>query len=223
MKADMIDFNKTKSFKIGKAFNIPIKIHWSFIFLALLFYQAVGIFGVIAFSFIVVAHEFGHALVAKKYGIHTEDIILHGLGGVARLVGYMPTPNQEILICGAGPVVNLGLATLGIPFMFIPQTAPFASYWIAFNIVLGIFNLFPIFPMDGGRILRGFIRKFKPDLLKSTKISIIIGNIIAVGLIPVFILNGMFLALFVVVIISAAGWMEYKSLKKVLGKDFLLC
>jgi len=107
------------SFQLGKLFNIPVKVHWSF---ALLLIYVIGtsisqgagiyqmIFGILftlGIFVCVVAHEYGHALTARKYGIETFDIILSPIGGVARLKSIPEKPLHEFWVTVMGPVVNL--------------------------------------------------------------------------------------------------------------------
>jgi Zn-dependent protease len=120
---------------------------------------AAGFFGSI------VAHEMGHALTARRYGIQTESISLHVLGGVARILREARTPGQEFTIAAAGPAVSLGLGAVfaGLAWL-LPATggalgAVSLSFWYLgqVNILLGLFNLLPGFPLDGGRILRALV------------------------------------------------------------------
>ena len=102
---------------IGRFFNIPLKIHWSFILLlAYVLFNVIAndslvFLGYVGFLFLcVVLHEYGHAIAARKYGVKTKDIILSPIGGVARLETLPEKPIQELIIAFAGPFVNLLLA-----------------------------------------------------------------------------------------------------------------
>ena len=98
---------------IGRFFNIPLKIHWSFILLlAYVLFNVIAndslvFLGYVGFLFLcVVLHEYGHAIAARKYGVKTKDIILSPIGGVARLETLPEKPIQELIIAFAGPFVN---------------------------------------------------------------------------------------------------------------------
>lgn len=143
--------------------GIPIRLHSSFLVLAALLILldvasgglgsalgtlllGLGLFGS------VLLHELGHALTARRFGIDTHSITLYPFGGIAALSAEPQTPRAELWIALAGPAVNfvlaaagLGLASLGTPLM---------GTFAAINLALGLFNLLPAFPMDGGRVLR---------------------------------------------------------------------
>lgn len=193
------------SFKLAKLWGIDIYVHYTFMLLLIWIFVSRGgkndwatslisvLFTLIVFA-IVTLHEYGHALTARRFGIPTKNITLWPFGGVATLQGQPQTPRQEILIALAGPAVNLVLASasyLFINFIFIPYLAsqfiPIvqiyaveALYWFMWsNIVLMAFNLIPAFPMDGGRVLRGFLAR-KYDFLTATDKAVSIGRACAV-------------------------------------------
>ena len=117
---------------------------------------------VVAVFACIVAHEFGHVLVARVFGVTTPDITLYPFGGVARLNTIPQEPIQEFLIAIAGPAVNI-IITAGLlilagatltPAALAHDQADLASRLATTNLVLAVFNLIPAFPMDGGRVLR---------------------------------------------------------------------
>lgn len=109
---------------------------------------------------IVLWHELAHCLAALSYGIRTRDITLFILGGVARIDGIeRMTPRQEFFVTVAGPLSNLVPAILMVLFGLVQVPAEnepmtLLTHICFINFLLGIFNLLPAFPMDGGRILR---------------------------------------------------------------------
>lgn len=118
------------SFQVAKAFDIPVKIHWSFgLFILYILYvgtsngndwPTVGLMvlaGLLLF-FCVVLHEYGHALTARKFGVSTRDIILSPIGGVARLERLPEKPIQEFYVAIAGPLVNIAIVLIIIPIMY---------------------------------------------------------------------------------------------------------
>jgi Zn-dependent protease len=118
----------------------------------------------IGFMGSILAHEAGHAVVAKRNGISSREIRLSLFGGVAALERGAPDPGSEMRVAFAGPAVNLLVAVgaLGGAFAFARTGADSilldAIIWLgAINLILGVFNLLPGLPLDGGRILTGFL------------------------------------------------------------------
>jgi Zn-dependent protease len=112
-----------------------------------------GAIAVVAFFLSILAHELGHAFVARRYGVETQSIDLWALGGVARLDRESPTPRADGLIAAAGPLTSLaiGVVTFGIA---LAVDSPVLG-WIGFiNVALAVFNMLPGAPLDGGRVLR---------------------------------------------------------------------
>ncbi|MEE4119299.1 MAG: site-2 protease family protein [Paracoccaceae bacterium] len=169
----------TWSFSIGHLFGSDLRIHATF-FLLLAWvgaaaYAAAGpeaavvnVVFVLALFACVVAHEFGHALTARRFGISTPDITLLPIGGLARLERMPEDPRQEIIVALAGPAVNVVIwAVLVFVFGAAPSLDaleniedPAAGFWgrlAAVNLFLVVFNLIPAFPMDGGRVFRALL------------------------------------------------------------------
>ncbi|MGC4073441.1 MAG: site-2 protease family protein [Nibricoccus sp.] len=117
----------------------------------------------------VVLHELGHAFTARSFGVRVSRILLTPVGGMAEFDRIPRAPGQEIIIALAGPAVNFLLITLlllfvNVPtmdelFSFEPTFASLARHLLAMNIAMGCFNLVPVFPMDGGRVLRALLAK----------------------------------------------------------------
>ncbi len=149
------------SLNLGRYFGIPVRAHWSMALVAVLFGVnlanslglVAGIIAVIAFFVSILAHEFGHALVARRYDVQTESIDLWALGGVARLDREPATPRADGFIAVAGPLVSLaiGIVTFAGGYMMRSNTL----LWIGFvNLALAVFNMLPGAPLDGGRVVR---------------------------------------------------------------------
>lgn len=146
-----------KAFKIGTILGFRIEISFTFlIILALMGFQFGALGGLIAAVVVfgsVVAHELGHAVVARRLGIEIRGIELHILGGAAKMARMPKTARDEILIAVAGPAVSflLGAAGVGLGYGLGYRPLMIFGYW---NLILGGFNLLPALPMDGGRVLR---------------------------------------------------------------------
>lgn len=188
------------SFSIGKIAGTEIRVHLTFFILlawiAIVYYQTGGpqamIFGlsfIITLFACVIAHEFGHILVARKFGIRTPDVTLLPIGGVARLERMPKQPLQEILIALAGPAVNIVIAIVLLIIggaNYDPESLrnienpniSFLSKLAMVNIFLALFNLIPAFPMDGGRVLRAILA-FRLNRTRATRIAANTGQMFA--------------------------------------------
>ena len=143
----------------------------------------------IAVFVVVVLHELGHALTARRFGVGTRDIILLPIGGVARLERMPEEPRQELLIAIAGPAVNVVLAAFCYLILFAFPNIPAPQYTLlsggfigdmfAVNVVLIIFNALPAFPMDGGRVLRSLLA-MRMNYARATGIAAAVGKLFAV-------------------------------------------
>ena len=180
-----------KTYNLCKVFGIPIKLDISVILLMILLATtygdlALGISAGIALLISIALHELGHSVVAMAFDCKVRDITLMMMGGCATLLSMPRKAWQEFLMALAGPVVSFILGAAGIyAALFLPgipqNIRHFLAYQVgALNIILGIFNLVPAFPMDGGRILRSFLQQFFMTRLKATWIASRIGRFLAV-------------------------------------------
>lgn len=127
-------------------------------------YWAMGVAGAIIFFLSIVAHEFAHAMVARRFGMPMRGITLFVFGGVAEMDDEPPSARAELLMSIAGPATSV---VIGIVFLGATALTNFAQapkmitsvllYIGSTNIVLAIFNLIPAFPLDGGRVLRSIL------------------------------------------------------------------
>ncbi|WP_442887872.1 site-2 protease family protein [Congregicoccus parvus] len=167
------------SFKILRVAGIDVRIHVTFLLFLLWIgwshytfggveqaYSGVGL--MLALFGCVLLHEFGHAFAARRYGIHTPDITMLPIGGLARLERMPEKPGQELVVALAGPAVNVVIAGVAIlifdcRFDLRALTAldqpevSFGDKIASVNVMLVLFNLLPAFPMDGGRVLRALL------------------------------------------------------------------
>lgn len=189
------------SFSIGRILGSELKVHVTFlILLAWIGFSAysqsglqaaiISVLFILALFACVVAHEFGHALMARRYGIRTPDVTLLPIGGVARLDRMPERPLDEIAVAVAGPAVNVVIWALltvffgarsGLFAMLSGGDAPsgFLDQLATVNLYLLAFNLLPAFPMDGGRVLRALL-SMRLGRRRGTALAARIGQILAV-------------------------------------------
>jgi Zn-dependent protease len=135
----------------------------------------------------VFLHELSHALAARDQGVRVGGITLHIFGGVSQLDAEPPTPRAELLIAVVGPLTSFAIAGLCLAAdRFVGGPAGFhalASYLVAINLMVGLFNLVPGFPLDGGRVLRATLWWWTGRLAHATRIASGIGLAVALLLI----------------------------------------
>ena len=197
----------SSGFLIGRIRGIAIRVHWSWLFVfALVTWQLqgillpqlvpgwspgerwVGAFAASAVFFLsVLLHELSHAFVALHYRMRVPSITLFIFGGVSSIDGEMQTPGQEFRIAIAGPAMSIaiGLVLGALSFALPGDLSRILFYLAAINLILGVFNLLPGFPLDGGRVLRSIIWATSGDLTKSTRIAALSGTALAWGMIAV--------------------------------------
>ena len=147
--------------------------------------------------FCVLLHELGHSYVAQRYGVEIKDITLMLIGGVSSMEEIPRNPSQELKMAFAGPLVSLiiGFTILLANFLVSSMVVPYATTPIymmfnilgTINIVLGLFNLLPAFPMDGGRVLRAWFAK-RMNYIQATHYAASVGKIFAflMGIVGLF-------------------------------------
>ena len=168
------------AWKLGRVAGIDVFVHATFLLIVLwvglgqwleegsLGGALAAVAFLLAVFFTVVLHEFGHALVARRYGIRTRDVTLWPIGGVATLERMPEDPRQELWVALAGPAVSAGIAAA--IFLWLTLTAQlgtitgldltagsFLERLMVVNVALVLFNILPAFPMDGGRVLRALL------------------------------------------------------------------
>lgn len=207
------------SLDVATVFGIPVRVHATFL-LIVGFYAYVAHSGgqsvtgavvlVLAVFGCVVLHELGHALMARRFGVRTREIVLYPIGGIARLEN-IPGGWAEILIALAGPAVNVAIAVLLLPFAAhalasglpaSPGRGPIAVELLVANLFLFAFNLIPALPMDGGRVLRAALSlRMRED--RATRIAAAVAQFVALGFGALGLFAGnpilLFIALFVFV------------------------
>jgi Zn-dependent protease len=163
----------------------------------------------------VLGHEFAHIGAGRLLGIRVPTIVLHIFGGAA-LFPVIPYGKREIQIAIAGPLFSLLLAGIFIPLSWLlpPDSLPYAAVHFlgVINLILGGFNLLPIFPMDGGRIFRGLLYIFNgQNAVTSTKWAVYTGWVIA----PFAVYFCFGLNMWTIVILAFMGFLGYTELKAI--------
>ena len=145
----------------------------------------------------VLGHELSHALMARAEGIEIEEIVLHPFGGLARLRNEPENPRAEFRIAVAGPAASFLFALISfvllLPAMMsdYPTIAGVLLLLCAGNLLLAVFNLFPGYPLDGGRVLRAILWKRTKDIKEATRLAGICGMLIA----AILIIFGVYMAI----------------------------
>ncbi|MFI5004273.1 MAG: site-2 protease family protein [Solirubrobacterales bacterium] len=166
----------------------------------------------------ILAHEFGHALVARRHGIEIEEIDLWLLGGVSRMRGEAHDPEDELRYAIAGPAVTAVIAAcFGLLALLLPASTPDAvvalvGYQALVNGLILVFNLLPAFPLDGGRVLRSLLWRRSGDMQGATATAAGVGRsfgYVMIGLGAFALLSGapegLWLALVGFFIVTASG------------------
>lgn len=151
-------------------------------------YWSLGLVTSLLFFASVVGHELAHSLVARANGIQVRDITLFIFGGAAQLADEPRRARDEFVMALAGPAMSLGLAGIfGLLWQLGAGTDDglhaLAGWLASINLMLGLFNLIPGFPLDGGRVLRAAIWGLGGDLKRATLIATAVGRYVAFALI----------------------------------------
>ena len=199
---------------IGKAFGISLRLHYSwFVIFALVTWAlaasyfnptdyptwslsariAAGLITSVLFFGSVLAHELMHSIVSQRQGVPVQSITLFFLGGVSQITSEPKQPKDEFRMAIVGPLTSLVIGGIffGIYFglrnvdTFAAQFVTGIAYWLGIiNLFVGVFNLIPGFPLDGGRVLRSLIWWRSGNLKSATRVASNIGR--AVGFIFIF-------------------------------------
>ncbi len=218
------------SFRLGRIFGVEIAVHPSWLVIGFLItyslaagqfpllyagwspalYWIVAAVTAVLFLVSVLGHELSHAVLARRFGLRVTGITLFVFGGAASLEGEPERPRDEALIAAAGPATSLliGVLLLGVEaVVHQPQVSALAG-WLGFiNVTLGVFNLLPGFPMDGGRILRAVLWHLRGDRFRATRTAAAVGRLfgyllIGLGVVIAFQTGSLFGGIWVALI----GW-----------------
>jgi Zn-dependent protease/predicted transcriptional regulator len=192
-----------RDWQIGRVLGIPIKVHssWFLVFalvtwslatgylpdelphLSAARYWGMGVIAALLLFVSVVLHELGHSYVALRYHIPIGGITLFVFGGMAQMRREPPGPKAEFLIAIAGPLVSFALGGIclgGAALLKASQASPglpaLGSLLSDVNLTLGLFNLIPGFPLDGGRVLRAGLWAWSGDFFRATQRAALAGQ-----------------------------------------------
>ncbi|NGM13034.1 M50 family metallopeptidase [Verrucosispora sp. WMMA2044] len=189
--------------RVGRILGVPLYLNASILLLALLITvlygelagqrlqlsplggYLVGAGFVLALLGSVLAHELGHALTARRFGIGVRGITLELLGGYTEMDRDAPSPRVDLLVSLAGPAVSAVLgaaavaATLALPDRTVADQLAFQL--AASNVIVALFNILPGLPLDGGRALRAVVWALTRDRHRATEVAGWAGRILAVG------------------------------------------
>jgi Zn-dependent protease len=188
---------------LGRIGGVPIELAPSWILVAvlvtILFAPAVAerlpelgaATYLVAFAFAVLLygsiliHELGHSLVARGFGLRVRRITLHALGGVSEIIDEAPTAGREFAIAVAGPTLSLLLGGAGALILAVADVGPLVEVLLLqltiANLLVGVFNLLPGLPLDGGRILRAAVWGATGRQRTGTRAAAAIGRVVAIG------------------------------------------
>jgi len=238
--------------RIGSAFGIPVRLHWSFLLVLPLFAGLIGsdiatitellneipavdidptalagtyrpwILGLLAALGLfvgVLLHEFGHSVVALRYGYEIDSISLWLLGGLANFTEMPEDWRHEFLIAVAGPLVSVGVGlTCAVGFVLTPENSDSIQFVLGYlavlNVGLAVFNMLPAFPMDGGRVLRALLARNQPHA-KATQQAADVGKFFAVlmGLVGLLGVNVILILLAFFIYIAASSESQQTAMK----------
>lgn len=229
------------SYPIGRFFGSELRVHATFVVLLLWIATAayvsqgpgaaiLNVLFVLALFLCVVLHEFGHALMARRFGIKTPDITLLPIGGVARLERMPTDPVQEIWVAVAGPVVNILIWAFLVVFLGAEAGftelealdragAEFVSQLASVNLLLIAFNMIPAFPMDGGRVFRAVLALWL-GRERATAAAAGVGQTVAVVFALIGLLSGNLILILIAFFVFAAATAENADVQmRVTAKD----
>ncbi len=225
--------------RLGRIFGIDVGFNWSLIFVFVLVawslatslpaqvrglstaeYWTAGILGAIGFYACLLAHELAHSVVARRYGVRVRGITLWLFGGVSQLEGEPQRATQEAAITAVGPLTSIAVAilcyVLGTAVLAVggPPIVAYVLVWLAYiNLILGLFNLIPAFPLDGGRLLASLLWWQSGTRQRGVHRAVQVGRLfayamIALGFVELFlgsVLNGVWIAFLGWFLLSAAS------------------
>ena len=196
--------------QVGRIAGFPLRVNWSVLVVLWLFtwnlaayilpsdapghrtatYWLTGLAGAVVFLGSILTHELAHAVVARRAGVEVRSLTLWMFGGIASFGSEAPTPRADFRIAAAGPATSLVLAGVfagvasGLDALGVAHIVVTVAWWLSgINLVLGVFNLLPGAPLDGGRVLRAYLWQRHGDATRAALGATRAGRALAFGLI----------------------------------------
>jgi Zn-dependent protease/CBS domain-containing protein len=158
-------------------------------------YWLLGFVGTLGFFLSLILHELSHSIVARRRGMPIRGITLFIFGGVAHMEDEPPSANTELLMAIAGPLASISIAGVLYLGYLAGRSAGFPEhfldvpYYLAFiNVILAGFNLLPAFPLDGGRVFRALLWRWKGNIRWATRIAAALGSGFGLALVALGVL-----------------------------------
>ena len=225
---------------LGRVAGFPLTVHWSVLVILWLFtwslaatlpdtapghpsivYWLAGITGAVVLLASLLAHELTHAIVARREGVKVLGVKLWLFGGIARLGGEAKTPGTEFRIAASGPAMSLALAAVfagaaaALRVVGTANVVVAVAWWLAgINLILGLFNLVPGAPLDGGRILRAYLWRRHGDAVRAAVGAARAGRVVAYVLIGLGLFEFMAGSLVGGVWMAFIGWFLYTAARE---------
>ncbi|MFC5186025.1 site-2 protease family protein [Actinomadura harenae] len=211
-----------QNIRLGTIAGIPVGLHWSVLVIMALItwglaygvlppaqpglpvalYLLAALLVALVFLCCLVAHELAHCVVAVRSGVRVKSITLWMLGGVSELEAEAPTPRSDLAIAIAGPATSLllgllcGVATVLANGWHSPRLLAFSLGWLAAtNLLLGVFNLLPGAPLDGGRVLRALLWGHYGNRARADKAATGAGRLIGAALMGLGVVEVLFVGI----------------------------
>jgi Zn-dependent protease/CBS domain-containing protein len=206
----------SETIRLGRVAGLPLAAHWSVLFVVWLItwslasgvlpeavadqptvsYWVAGAAGALTFFGSLLAHEVAHAIVARRSGLAVEGLTLWLFGGMAKLGGHPPNPQADLRIAAVGPATSLvlsasfGVLAVATAGLGTPELVVAVLVWLAaINLILGLFNLIPGAPLDGGRVLRALLWRRHGDWTRAALSAARAGQTVGYGLMGVGVLE----------------------------------
>lgn len=220
-----------RSLSVGSILGISIGIHWTWLLVfglviwslaatffptayagwSIVTYWATATVSAALLLASVLIHELGQALIARSRGLPVRNLTLFVFGGVSNVQEQVKTPASELLLAGVGPLISVAL---GVLFSFIYLTLQGVSEQMAAivvtlgvgNLLIGLLNLVPGLPLDGGRLLRSILWFLSESRERATRVALQAGRIVGWGLVVAGFVIGMVYSLLGGAWLVLGGW-----------------